>query len=101
MCQFVWYRETLYDGGNRIYSIVRGTVPIALIGSVRYPVLVRRLTRLGLIVQALAPPFSVGRSKIRPRGGVNPGHSSFTKPGELIFETIFGANTYANAITEL
>lgn len=46
----------LYGGGNGIYSIARGTVPLALFGPVRYPVVVGRLARPGLIAQALAPP---------------------------------------------
>ena len=46
----------LYGGGNGIYSIARGTVPLALFGSVRYPLVVGRLARPGLIAQALAPP---------------------------------------------
>ncbi len=53
--------------------------------------------------QALVSPgaiFSVGRRKIRPRGGVNLGHLSFTKPAEAVFETIFRATTYTDAATE-
>ncbi len=46
----------LYGGGNGIYSIARGTVPLALFGPVRYPLLVGRLARPGLVAQALAPP---------------------------------------------
>ncbi len=45
----------LYGAGNGIYSIARGTVPLALFGPVRYPVLVGRLARPGLIAQAVAP----------------------------------------------
>ncbi|EIZ87197.1 major facilitator superfamily protein [Methylobacterium sp. GXF4] len=45
----------LYGAGNGIYSIARGTVPLALFGAARYPVLVGRLARPGLIAQALAP----------------------------------------------
>lgn len=45
----------LYGGGNGIYSIARGTVPLALFGPARYPVLVGRLARPGLAAQALAP----------------------------------------------
>ncbi|WP_144769201.1 MFS transporter [Methylobacterium dankookense] len=45
----------LYGGGNGIYSIARGTVPLALFGPVRYPALVGRLARPGLVAQALAP----------------------------------------------
>lgn len=46
----------LYGGGNGISSIARGTVPLALFGPDRYPLLVGRLARPGLIAQALAPP---------------------------------------------
>ena len=45
----------LYGAGNGIYSIARGTVPLALFGPVRYPELVGRLARPGLIAQAVAP----------------------------------------------
>ncbi len=45
----------LYGAGNGIYSIARGTVPLALFGADRYPVLVGRLARPGLAAQALAP----------------------------------------------
>ena len=45
----------LYGAGNGIYSIARGTVPLALFGPVRYPVLVGRLARPVLIAQAVAP----------------------------------------------
>jgi len=43
---------------------------------------------------------SVGRRKIRPRGGVNPGHLSFTKPAETIFKTISGSDLYADVAAE-
>ncbi len=45
----------LYGAGNGIYSIARGTVPLALFGAERYPVLVGRLARPGLVAQAVAP----------------------------------------------
>lgn len=45
----------LYGAGNGIYSIARGTVPLALFGPTRYPVLVGRLARPGLVAQALSP----------------------------------------------
>lgn len=48
----------LYGAGNGIYSIARGTVPLALFGPERYASLVGRLARPGLVAQALAP--SVG-----------------------------------------
>ena len=46
----------LYGSGNGIYSIARGTVPLAVFGPVRYPLVVGRLARPGLVAQALAPP---------------------------------------------
>ena len=45
----------LYGAGNGIYSIARGTVPLALFGPGRYPALVGRLARPGLVAQALSP----------------------------------------------
>lgn len=45
----------LYGAGNGIYSIARGTVPLALFGPERYAPLVGRLARPGLVAQALAP----------------------------------------------
>lgn len=50
----VWL--VLYGGGNGIYSIARGTVPLALFGPQRYPLLVGRLAQFGLLAQALSPP---------------------------------------------
>ncbi|GEP12593.1 MFS transporter [Methylobacterium gnaphalii] len=47
----------LYGAGNGIYSIARGTVPLALFGPERYAPLVGRLARPGLVAQALAPPL--------------------------------------------
>jgi hypothetical protein len=47
----------LYGGGNGIYSIARGTVPLALFGPDRYAGLIGRLARPGLIAQALSPPI--------------------------------------------
>ncbi|MGU3662270.1 MFS transporter [Methylobacterium fujisawaense] len=51
----VWL--VLYGGGNGIYSIARGTVPLALFGPDRYAGLIGRLARPGLVAQALAPPL--------------------------------------------
>ncbi|MFG1462532.1 MFS transporter [Xanthobacter sp. DSM 24535] len=45
----------LYGGGNGIYSIARGTLPLALFGPERYPALMGRLARPALVAQALAP----------------------------------------------
>ncbi|MDP4003155.1 MFS transporter [Methylobacterium sp. NEAU K] len=47
----------LYGAGNGIYSIARGTVPLALFGPDHYAGLVGRLARPGLVAQALAPPL--------------------------------------------
>lgn len=49
----VWL--VLYGSGNGIYSIARGTVPLALFGPERYAVLLGRLARPNLVAQALAP----------------------------------------------
>lgn len=45
----------IYGGGNGIFSIARGTVPLALFGADRYAPLVGRLARPGLISLALTP----------------------------------------------
>ncbi|MGA0594298.1 MFS transporter [Enterovirga sp. CN4-39] len=45
----------LYGGGNGIYSIARGALPLALFGPDRYPALAGRLAGPGLVAQALAP----------------------------------------------
>lgn len=45
----------LYGAGNGIYSIARGTVPMALFGPERYAPLVGQLARPSLVAQALAP----------------------------------------------
>lgn len=47
----------LYGAGNGIYSIARGTVPLALFGTERYAPLLGLLARPGLVAQALAPPL--------------------------------------------
>lgn len=45
----------LYGGGNGLYSIARGTLPLALFGPQRYAPLIGRLAMPNLIAQALAP----------------------------------------------
>jgi predicted MFS family arabinose efflux permease len=45
----------LYGAGNGIYSIARGTVPLALFGPERYASLMGRLARPGLVAQAFSP----------------------------------------------
>ncbi|MHB2209093.1 MFS transporter [Methylobacterium sp. CM6257] len=47
----------LYGAGNGIYSIARGTVPLALFGPDHYAALIGRLARPGLMAQAAAPPL--------------------------------------------
>ncbi len=45
----------LYAAGSGIGSIAKGTLPLALFGAARYPVLVGRLGLPSLVVMALAP----------------------------------------------
>lgn len=45
----------LYGVGNGIWSIAKGTVPLALFGTKRYPAIMGRLAMPVLIVQAAAP----------------------------------------------
>ncbi|RVT81811.1 MFS transporter [Rhodobacteraceae bacterium CCMM004] len=45
----------LFGGGNGLFSIARGALPLALFGPDRYPALMGRLARPGLIAQASAP----------------------------------------------
>ena len=45
----------VYGAGNGVYSIARGTLPLALFGPARYPALVGRLARPSLIASAIAP----------------------------------------------
>ncbi|WP_026190743.1 MFS transporter [Methylobacterium sp. WSM2598] len=45
----------LYGAGNGVYSIARGTLPLALFGPVRYAPLLGRLALPNLVAQALAP----------------------------------------------
>jgi MFS family permease len=45
----------LYAGGYGISWIARGTVPLALFGAARYPLVIGRLAMPSLVVQALAP----------------------------------------------
>lgn len=44
-----------YGAGNGIFSIAKGTAPLALLGADRYPVLSGRLARPALLAQALSP----------------------------------------------
>jgi MFS family permease len=45
----------LYGGGNGLFSIARGALPLAVFGSARYPDLMGRLARPSLLAQAAAP----------------------------------------------
>jgi predicted MFS family arabinose efflux permease len=45
----------LYGAGNGVFSIAKGTVPLALFGPHRYAPLIGRLARPSLIAQAAAP----------------------------------------------
>lgn len=45
----------IYGAGNGIFSIARGTLPLAMFGSERYSVLMGRLARPSLLTQAAAP----------------------------------------------
>lgn len=45
----------LYGAGNGIFSIVRGTLPLALFKPEQYPALIGRLARPSLLAQAVAP----------------------------------------------
>ncbi len=44
-----------YGAGNGIWSIAKGTLPLALFGRDQYPVMMGRLARPALIAQAVAP----------------------------------------------
>ncbi len=44
-----------YGGGNGLFSISKGTVPLAVLGAEHYPVLAGRLAQPALLAQALAP----------------------------------------------
>jgi predicted MFS family arabinose efflux permease len=48
----------LYGAGNGIYSIARGTVPLALFGPERYAPLVGKLAMPSLLAQALTPSIA-------------------------------------------
>jgi hypothetical protein len=45
----------LYGGGNGLFSIARGALPLAVFGPGRYPAVMGRLARPSLIAQAAAP----------------------------------------------
>jgi hypothetical protein len=45
----------LYGAGNGIWSISRGTVPLALFGAADYPGIMGRLAKAAFLAQAVAP----------------------------------------------
>ncbi|SDJ26590.1 MFS transporter [Lutimaribacter saemankumensis] len=49
----------LYGGGNGLFSIARGALPLAVFGAERYPALMGSLARPSLIAQAAAPVLGV------------------------------------------
>jgi MFS family permease len=51
----LWLAIALYAGGNGIGSIAKGTLPMALFGPARYPVLVGKLALPILCAMALSP----------------------------------------------
>ncbi|GJE74086.1 MFS transporter [Methylorubrum suomiense] len=55
----------LYGAGNGIYSIARGTVPLALFGPERYAPLLGRLARPGLVAQALEAVMDLSAGRLR------------------------------------
>ncbi|WP_051678786.1 MFS transporter [Xanthobacter sp. 91] len=55
-----------YGAGNGIFSISKGTVPLAVLGAERYPILAGRLARPALLAQALAP---LGAAQLLTAGG--------------------------------
>jgi hypothetical protein len=52
---FAAFAIILYASGNGIGSIARGTLPLALFGTARYPVLMGRLALPLLIAMSIAP----------------------------------------------
>lgn len=77
----------LYGAGNGIWSIARGTLPLALFGKDRYPVVMGRLARPGLIAQAAAPTIT---AIILSSAGVVP---------TLVMLVMIGAMNVALAVT--
>lgn len=63
-----WLAIALYAGGNGIGSIAKGTLPMALFGPARYPVLVGKLALPILCAMALSP--YLGALALQ-HGGVN------------------------------
>jgi hypothetical protein len=47
-----------YGAGNGIWSIARGTVPLAIFGPASYATLIGRLALFGLVAQAISPTLA-------------------------------------------
>lgn len=50
----------LYGGGNGLFSIARGALPLAVFGPARYPAITGSLARPSLVAQAAAPMLGAG-----------------------------------------
>lgn len=72
----------LYGAGNGVFSIAKGTLPLALFGPERYAPLIGRLARPSLIAQAIAP--TAGALLLDKAGAT----STF---GALLFLALFNA----------
>ena len=72
----------LYGAGNGVFSIAKGTLPLALFGPQRYAPLIGRLARPSLIAQAVAP--TAGAFLLDQAGAT----STF---GALLFLALFNA----------
>ena len=70
----------LYGAGIGLESIARGTLPLAVFGPERYPVIMGRIAMPSLIAQAAAP--SIGAALIEARG-VQRGDGGFRRLGSL------------------
>ena len=53
-----------YGAGIGLESIARGTLPLAIFGAARYPVVMGRIARPSLIAQAVAPTIAAGLIEI-------------------------------------
>ena len=70
----------LYGAGIGLESIARGTLPLAVFGPARYPVIMGRIAMPSLIAQAAAP--SIGAALIET-GGVHGRDGGFRRLGSL------------------
>jgi MFS family permease len=55
---FVGFAVITYGAGNGVWSIARGTMPLALFGASGYATLIGRLALFGLLAQALSPSIA-------------------------------------------